>query len=1684
MSDPYERYRQITSQWYNNPQFKKMDYKDQVQARAIAASQLFSQDENYRNLHPQVRDQFIREVATQPPALENEDSRKLFGDDIERVARGEDPGILPYTISIGGSYSLFKYGSNVAEKLIPGLEEDNLTWEDQFGEDAKKVRDYMVAKNPDKALGVRLASIGGMVLDIVSYNLLAAPAARGLAALGEAKAAATGGRALRAKRWVNRVAIPQAAEASMEGAFGVAREKTLETGMADDLEGVAKTFGFYALEDYVTGAAMMTAFPFFKTSIGKTFAKKRVAKGEAPRNAAEMDEWVRRIEDGAISPEKIRQLEQTDPITADTLVSRAQVKDIVNNRLDDINYNPGDYGQWSAHNMGIVSRRLDDGRFRLTRFNEDAGEYEVSTHKNALSMNKRLGEIADGQLKGLKGDEAAEFEGTYRPILMYHQMGKATDYTFDPVKSPNVQDIELKNVEKAKRAKGYVSPIDRQYLSSIEAQDIKKRNAYAGYVDFEPDANTAEAIKKGEPIFDPGSPVEMKQVSKSRTFYSFDNPAMGDELAHADNMARKAIEEGSTESFENLRAKFLIEGGYDGAITPEGTIFTPYPERMKIIADNVDPATGKPLRVNPKGEFRKTRAMVEDTAREKISASEFAGKKKAVAQSLAKVKGDMMDNRNYVAGISENYLKGTGSDIKKVHVYPNRKVKDVSISKVGDNLAVHVPDKIDTFGKQKKFINELMENLNKYAGDGKGVKGRFDEVLSKSPSKFDLPFTGTTRDKWLMSVAREEFGATAKKVGDEIHLKIDGQNKVFKNSSELGDYLLYRTIDESMLSKLLADDGYKMVGNKKKGYVVSGPDGVVARGKDAQQVMDALDWKPDKLPNTFAPKNVIIGDGDITFDFDRSTILGSRKQVLQTLSRFADYSQDSQFKMISSKGDTVIERNQIGRIRVKVPEAGITEYFDDMASAKKFLSEELDTFDGLKGQAQKKGLHLSSLNGDFYLTDGTYRYNVRNLDEVKQVLKEYPDPDGANSIFSSIRQGTEIEKAVSELFEKNMKRQNPLPKGESPPDLLAHASGNPDFMPKGAPSMGFMWNVKRFISRTEEVMEDASKKTGNDAIIKQYRATERAVRFSDADIYDASNYLGEALKGSNGKLLPKSSRRKIYYHMGAQTDDELKKVKEMWGELTPDESRAAEKIRDLLGRDEYSGLFFKFNVGGQKVNGNNFVFNYMPRIRMWMTQADNEQLAKIVSGEDLAKQVWGDNIPKEVRFWAENERASEMLNMAVEDDVFTVVQKYIYQGHRKLYLNPVIRKWNRLYKENPDIPQDFKHAMHSYLDRIKGSQKLPDEKVLSDIGRGIYSALGKTSAKEMQEGANLYRNLFTLNYLTNLSWRPWAAVRNTYQIWTTLAGRYGNETVSRAIRRLDEGGEDVYNYLKRSGIIRDKPPILNNIEDIENKLNDVTSKGLSWFQNSDEYTRAIAFLAAKTQLDEALDASRRGVLRSEEEFAEIAGLNKSAPDIKEEVMSYVRRGGEDDIAAATEVYGDYVVEESMFGYRKSESPALFRGFVGKMFGQYGTFSAGYRANLAHGLRYGSFKDKASFLARFVGNQLSIWGGLYALGIESDDFIPFAPAMFTGGPLFDLTIDMIKGMDPAGYQSGESRRRLAEAFSPVVPSGDGAKFNYPDLLPGALHFHYLKQAYNHFYQDEYFRGFLAMTGAPTVQSTAQ
>jgi hypothetical protein len=119
----------------------------------------------------------------------------------------------------------------------------------------------------------------------------------------------------------------------------------------------------------------------------------------------------------------------------------------------------------------------------------------------------------------------------------------------------------------------------------------------------------------------------------------------------------------------------------------------------------------------------------------------------------------------------------------------------------------------------------------------------------------------------------------------------------------------------------------------------------------------------------------------------------------------------------------------------------------------------------------------------------------------------------------------------------------------------------------------------------------------------------------------------------------------------------------------------------------------------------------------------------------------------------------------------------------------------------------------------------------------------------------------------------------------------------------------------------------------------------------------------------------------------------------------------------------------MFIYDRAEAPGYTHSLIGRLFGQYGTYSAGFRANLYRGLKNGTKAQRMAFAARWIGNMSAIAAGMHAIGISPGNFIPWTPALFQGGPLFDLAMTALRSTGQ-GYEAQQARTELVRSISPI------------------------------------------------------
>jgi len=284
------------------------------------------------------------------------------------------------------------------------------------------------------------------------------------------------------------------------------------------------------------------------------------------------------------------------------------------------------------------------------------------------------------------------------------------------------------------------------------------------------------------------------------------------------------------------------------------------------------------------------------------------------------------------------------------------------------------------------------------------------------------------------------------------------------------------------------------------------------------------------------------------------------------------------------------------------------------------------------------------------------------------------------------------------------------------------------------------------------------------------------------------------------------------------------------------------------------------------------------------------------------------------------------------------------------------------------------------------------------------------------------------------------------------------------------------------GVVSGQAPVVTKLLAADTFIGAITEKSMKMFKNSDEYTRAIAYATAKLRWEDAVDAWKKGAINQKKQFLDISGLDIMHPDIADRAWGFFQDGitKNDDVAitAGRDVFATKVTQDTMFGYRASESPMMNHSFLGKMFGQYGTYAAGYRANIFNGIRYANNAKRAAFAARFLAVNGALYGSFAMLGINATDFIPGLPGLFSGGPMFQTAVDIMT-MFGNSQESQQARARVEKAFFPVsVSEKTGAvKIGYPDLMPGTIQWSYLKKAYDYAQQGDAWKTWLALSTIP-------
>jgi hypothetical protein len=347
--------------------------------------------------------------------------------------------------------------------------------------------------------------------------------------------------------------------------------------------------------------------------------------------------------------------------------------------------------------------------------------------------------------------------------------------------------------------------------------------------------------------------------------------------------------------------------------------------------------------------------------------------------------------------------------------------------------------------------------------------------------------------------------------------------------------------------------------------------------------------------------------------------------------------------------------------------------------------------------------------------------------------------------------------------------------------------------------------------------------------------------------------------------------------------------------------------------------------------------------------------------------------------------------------------------------------------------------------------------------------------------SNITDILIQLNYAAAFGGRFGPPIRNLTQTFMTLGPRIGFTWIADAMDALamDKGGL-LFKKLVEKGIISKELPFYASGEIVGRGgvLEKVSHVGGWFMKNSDDWNRAVAFVACEKRFDHALRRYKAGAFDLETFIMDKSGLWNLPDDLLKTCWEHIAVG---NLEAAKEVFGAQLVKETQVDYKRGLMPIWARGTAGKVFGHFATYPVNFVANIRNGFaRARTFKQKAAFVGRWVGMGATLASAAAYLGLRTEDYLP-GPVTFAGGPFYKTFNDLLAAFS-TGPNAEEAQRRLAG-----FKTKDGKPYldvntfigssMFSNVIPGSLLYRSITKGVEYANQGDLYRAFLAWTSMP-------
>ena len=957
----------------------------------------------------------------------------------------------------------------------------------------------------------------------------------------------------------------------------------------------------------------------------------------------------------------------------------------------------------------------------------------------------------------------------------------------------------------------------------------------------------------------------------------------------------------------------------------------------------------------------------------------------------------------------------------KVRVVP--RAKDMVVRIPGQEELI-IPRMVKSGTEELASVRGLLARIAESGGDAAPAGGASTARLTDLASggyEQALAEQYLYTPAWVEYAARTQLGGNVRNLADgSVEFLARGRKTPlrFADAQEFGQYVIRQSMDQDYLAAYLKQhEGMTLKSLDDGTYAIMRG----TREFDRGTVQELVGKHPQLLnhaPASLGPELTLV-------DFQRQRVratyvdrvaYGNFEYMMGHLDRFAKPS-GSKFRVGSADGENLTFTSKGGRktFEVEIPQVGYRQHFDTMAEARQWMNDGWMEYSKLKHIASEKGYRLEASGTKYALYNESgpeSRMLFDTPEQVAETLKKAPMPEWAPEL-SGLGEET-VEATFGESTERAMRPQNFVDAQRQRPEQVSKTLAN-------------FRNFERQLShyyRPPEGWLDAMVRDGGDARLRDlYLEGEDIMRLLRGIEYRSSKLAKAAVTDRRtGKIVSEAKMEQLHEYLTAPADQK-QAIASKW-QLDAEDMDIAQRVRSFFGENQEQGHAAVFGIDADM-----FLQDYLPRIRANLDKMPRAEWEALLKDGDIGsfwEHVLGAQPPKQLDAFFKHQRVSDVVNMTQEKNLLNLMLRYQSVGHRQMYLQDWITKHIALEAslEGVDVnsvTQDMVNKLRAYRADITGMHV---GTTVEDIDRA-YKRFMHAKGMGPADARDLGNAFMEWGYMSAMGFRPWLPIRNTFQVFTTLDPWLGGDYVPRAIRDVVGDSDGVlYARLRGLGVMQsDLPFTASDIMHADARgAHKWLKRGLKWYKNSDDYTRAVAYHGTELKFNEAYRQLQDGVINRETFVNTSSGIHAAREGRQAHILRLLDEG---QVDSARHLLATDLTEQTMFGYRATMRPELFRkGVMGKMFGMFGTYPVQFVENVRHAMGSNmTAGQKAAWATRFVANGTALAVGFNEImGINARNFYPWVPMQFAGGPYYNMLTSIPSAMAP-GYTGRQARAEL-------------------------------------------------------------